>query len=129
MDKRTRELIKKIARMNHGFKDEKHDENESEDTMHENVPILIKESFSLLDLIKLSENKSAAREPITTSEVGVSHTAIVVGTTHNKLVLKNIGLTVVFACFVLHIGCTKVKMHLYLHTRFIILAQYLFLPI
>ena len=55
MDKRTRELIKKIARMNHGFKDEKHGENESEDTMHENVPILIKEPFSLSDLIKLSE--------------------------------------------------------------------------
>ena len=53
MDKRTRELIKKIARMNHGFKAEKHDENESEDTMHENVPVLMKEQFSLLELIKL----------------------------------------------------------------------------
>ena len=55
MDKRTRELIKKIARMNHGFEAEKHDKNDSEDTMHENVPILINESFSLLDLIKLLE--------------------------------------------------------------------------
>ncbi|OBZ80492.1 hypothetical protein A0J61_11459, partial [Choanephora cucurbitarum] len=53
--KRTRELIKKVARMNHGFKAEKHDENESEDIMHQNVPVLIKEPFSLLDLIKLSE--------------------------------------------------------------------------
>ena len=55
MDKHTRELIKKIARMNHGFEVEKHDKNDSEDTMHENVPILINEPFSLLDLIKLSE--------------------------------------------------------------------------
>lgn len=55
MDKRTRELIKKIARMNYGFNAEKHEENESVDTMHENVPILIKEPFSLSALIKHSK--------------------------------------------------------------------------
>ena len=46
-------------------------------------------TLKILFYIK-SENKSAARKPLTTSEVGVKPTAIVLGTTHNPSLLENL---------------------------------------